>query len=134
MTLATHADGEVWAAAVFYANDAFDLFFISAAHTRHARYLSANPHAAATIQEDYRTWRDIKGIQLEGAVRQLEGQERQLAMTLYFAKYPYVASGAEEQLAAALARMNWYRLTPSRLYYIDNSKGLGHREEVRPPR
>lgn len=134
MTLATYAGGQVWAAAVFYAHDAFDLFFISAAHTRHARYLSVNPHAAATIQEDYRMWRDIQGIQLEGAVRRLEGQERQLAKTLYLTKYPYVASGAEDQLAAALAKMNWYRLTPSRLYFIDNSKGLGHREEVRLPR
>jgi uncharacterized protein YhbP (UPF0306 family) len=130
MTLATFGEGGSWAAAVFYASAGFDLFFISAGHTRHGRNLAANPRAAAAIHEDYADWTAIRGIQLEGSVVQLAGDERQAAMAAYQAKYPYVASPADERMRAALPRMGWYRLRPERLYWIDNSQGLGHRDEV----
>jgi uncharacterized protein YhbP (UPF0306 family) len=68
MTLATTGPRGVWAAAVFYVNDGFDLIFLSAGHTRHAQNMTAVPHIAATIQEDYRDWQQIQGIQLEGSV------------------------------------------------------------------
>ena len=71
MTLATYGPEGLWAAAVFYANDGFQLYFLSAGHTRHARNMAASPQAAATIQEDYADWAAIKGIQLEGTVRPL---------------------------------------------------------------
>ncbi|MCI0394104.1 MAG: pyridoxamine 5'-phosphate oxidase family protein [Chloroflexi bacterium] len=129
VTLATTGPLGLWAAAVFYASDGFELVFLSAGHTRHGQNLAANPRAAATIQEDYRDWPEIKGIQLEGPVRQLAGAERAAAIALYQAKYPFVAA-ADAPLQSALARVNWYRLTPDRLYFIDNSKGLGHRDEV----
>lgn len=129
MTLATHGLQGLWAAAVFYANDGFDLIFLSAGRTRHGQNLAANPHVAATIQEDYADWPSIKGIQLEGTVRQLEGEEQAAAVALYQSKHPFIAQ-AEPIIQAALSRVNWYRLTPTRLYFIDNSQGLGHREEI----
>jgi len=129
MTLSVAASGRVWAAAVFYVNSDFALYFLSAGHTRHARYITENPWAAAAIQEDYQDWREIKGIQLEGPVSQLSGAERREAIALYGRKYPFVAA-AVGAIAAALEKVNWYRLDPSRLYYIDNSQGFGHREEV----
>lgn len=131
MTLAVISGENVWAAAVFYVNQGFSLYFLSAGHTRHARYIAANPWVAATIQEDYGDWRDIKGIQLEGTVRQLEGAERDEAVALYRKKYPFIASAAGA-IAAALNRVNWYRINPAKLYFIDNSKGFGHREEILP--
>ncbi len=129
VTLATATTEDIWAAAVFYVNKNFELYFLSAGHTRHARNLELNPRVAATIQEDYKDWPDIKGIQLEGAVTPLEGRERREAITLYEQKYPFL-QGAGPQIVMALARVNWYRLTPERLYFIDNSKGLGHRDEI----
>ncbi|MGD8806327.1 MAG: pyridoxamine 5'-phosphate oxidase family protein, partial [Chloroflexota bacterium] len=56
MSLATYGRQGLWAAAVFYANDGFDLYFLSAGHTRHGQNLSDNPRAAATIQENYTDW------------------------------------------------------------------------------
>ncbi|MEW5987985.1 MAG: pyridoxamine 5'-phosphate oxidase family protein [Chloroflexota bacterium] len=129
MTLATHGPLGLWAAAVFYANDGFELIFLSAGHTRHAQNLAANPHVAATIQEDYADWPSIKGIQLEGTVRQLAGEEQAAAVALYQRKYPFIAQ-AEPAIQAALARVSWYRLTPERVYFIDNSQGFGRREEI----
>jgi uncharacterized protein len=132
MTLATDGPLGLWAAAVFYVNQAFDLYFLSAGRTRHAQNLAARPWTAATIQEDYDDWPAIKGIQLEGDVQRLQGDERQAAITLYQARYPFVA-GADPQIAAALLKVNWYRLRPVRLYLIDNSLGLGHRDEIALP-
>jgi uncharacterized protein YhbP (UPF0306 family) len=129
MTLATAGDGGPWAAAVFYANNDFELYFLSASTTRHIQSLEVNPRAAAAIHEDYKDWPDIKGIQLEGEIRQLEGIEREAAVDLYQVKYPFIAT-AGAQLRSALKRVKWYCLTPSRLYLIDNSLGLGHRDEV----
>ena len=61
MTLATRTADDLWAAAVFYASEGFQLYFLSAGHTRHARHIAARPRVAATIQEDYRDWPDIRG-------------------------------------------------------------------------
>ena len=41
LTLATHGPEGVWAAAVFYTNDGFRLYFLSAGHTRRARNMAA---------------------------------------------------------------------------------------------
>ena len=129
LTLATQGPDGVWAAAVFYVNDGFDLYFLSAGHTRHGRNLAQNPVAAATIQADYHDWPSIRGIQLEGEVVQLHGAERDGAIHLYQEKYPFV-SPDNPALGPALAKVNWYRLRPRRFYFIDNSLGLGHRDEI----
>lgn len=129
MTLATTGPQGVWAAAVFYVNDGFDLIFLSAGHTRHAQNITAVPHIAATIQEDYRDWQEIKGIQLEGRVLLLSDVSRETAVARYLQKYPFLAK-ADEKMQAALTQVNWYLLQPEKLYFIDNSLGLGHRDEI----
>jgi len=129
MTLATYGVEGVWAAAVFYANEQFDLYFLSAGHTRHSQDLSLTRRAAATIQENYSDWPAIKGIQLEGVVDQLDGEKRELAIALYQQKYPFLGA-ADRAIQAQLAKINWYRLSPERLYFVDNSLGFGHRDEI----
>lgn len=131
LTLATTGDDGVWAAAVFYASDGFDLYFLSAGHTRHARHIAANPVVAGTIQADYVRWDSIKGIQLAGTVEQLHDAGRELAIGLYCAKFPFVATSPE--LAPALRRVNWYRLRPHTLYFVDNSVAFGHRDTIIAP-
>jgi hypothetical protein len=130
MTLATSGPDGPWAAALFYASEGFRLIFLSAASTRHARNLAAQPRVAATIQEDYRDWQEIKGIQLEGDVRRLLGAEREAAIALYARKFPITGARASEPIARALARVDFYALSPVRLYFVDNSRGFGHRDQV----
>lgn len=129
MSLATYGRQGVWAAAVFYANDDFDLYFLSAGHTRHGQNLSENPRAAATVQENYSDWPAIQGIQLEGGVRLLVGEERGLAISLFRRNYAFLQN-AGPALEAELEKINWYCLSPDRLYFIDNSQGFGHRDEI----
>ena len=129
MTLATEGPAGLWAAAVFYVNAGYDLYFLSAGHTRHAQNIAATNHAAGTIQEDYKDWPAIKGIQLSGSVTLLEGNERTEAIERYQQKYPFIAS-ADDRMQRALDRVNWYRLQPDTFYFIDNGLGLGHRDTI----
>ncbi len=132
MTLATNGADGPWAAAVFYAGDGCSLIFLSSPSSRHCRNLALDARCAATIQEDYRDWARIKGIQLEGRVRELHGEEASLARRLYGEKFPIVGrlTDAPAPIVEALARVRWFRLVPERLHFIDNSKGFGHRDEI----
>ena len=131
VTLATHGSQGLWAAALFYASEGFELVFISAGHTRHGRNLADNPRAAGTVQEDYHDWAAIKGIQLEGPVDLLTGREQEKAIAIYAEKFPLIQADSGP-IQSALELMNWYRLSPERLYLVDNSKGFGHRDEIDP--
>jgi uncharacterized protein YhbP (UPF0306 family) len=131
MTLATQGDNGAWAAAVFYAHDGFDLYFLSSPRSRHAGQILERPRAAAAIHEHYADWRAIRGIQLEGDAALLTGAEREAAIATYKERFPFVASAGE--LASAFARVAWFRLRPVRLFFIDNSQGFGHRDEVPLP-
>ncbi|MBI4770861.1 MAG: pyridoxamine 5'-phosphate oxidase, partial [Chloroflexi bacterium] len=122
----------VWAAAVFYVNDGFTLYFLSAPTSRHSLNIESQPGVSATIQEDYKDWREIKGLQLEGETKRVEGAEQAAAVLRYGLKFPLVGNLAEApaEIVKAMRRIAWYKVAPTRLYFIDNSLGLGHRDEV----
>lgn len=132
LTLATQGPLGLWAAAVFYVNEGFDLFFLSAGSTRHSQNIGANNHVAATIQADYKDWPAIQGVQLEGDVVELQGVTRISAIKRYTGKYPFLAQPLPP-VKAALEKINWYRLRPSLFYFIDNSKGFGYRTQIQLP-
>jgi hypothetical protein len=132
MSLATYGLEGPWAAAVFYANDGFNLYFISAPASRHSRNLAAHAGVAATVNEDYFDWREIKGVQLEGTVEQISGAEETRVRGLYGKKFPLAAdpTSAPAAIAAAFVKVRWYRLAAVRAYFVDNSAGFGHRDQV----
>lgn len=132
MTLATHGPDGPWAAAVFYVNDGCSLIFLSSPNTRHCSNLALDARCAATIQEDCSDWTQIKGIQLEGRVIELQGDEEKRAQALYGKKFSVIGPLAKvpPAIVKALAKVRWYRLVPERFHFIDNSKGFGHRDEI----
>lgn len=135
MTLATCQGDSPWAATVFYASDGLKLYFFSAPDARHSQNLAVNPRVAVTIQEDYRDWRRIKGIQLEGRVVMVDSIiEKGKAMTVYARKYPEVikifADPQSGALYKAFLKVKFYRVAPERIYYIDNEQGFGKRQEL----
>ncbi len=132
MTLASLGEEGVWTAAVFYANEDFSFYFLSSPASRHCRNLARNPRASAAIHEDYADWREIKGVQLEGIASLLAGEEEAQARRLYGEKFPLVGKIAQapDAIVRALAKVRWYRLVPDRLFFIDNSAGFGHRDEI----
>ncbi len=132
MSLATAGPDGLWAAAVFYVNDGFTFYFLSAPSSRHCLNLSARSKVAATIQEDYEDWRKIQGVQLEGSAARIAGAEQRRATALYSRKFPVVADAktAPPEIAASLERAAWFKIVPAKLLFIDNSLGLGHRDTV----
>jgi uncharacterized protein YhbP (UPF0306 family) len=131
-TLATTGPEGPWAAAVFYANTGFTLYFLSSPTSRHGRNIGENEEVAATIQEDYGDWHEIKGIQLQGQAKRLEGAERAEAEARFGAKFPRLVSPAlvPGAIARALRLVAWYELEPTRVYFVDNSRGFAHRDEI----
>lgn len=131
LTLATHGTGGVWSAALFYVNRDFTLYFLSAPSTRHIRNLDVNNQVAVTINENYGEWTAIKGIQLEGEVHQITAiKQIEEVKALYEKKFPFNGPEAPFEITVALSSVNWYVCNPSSMYFIDNSLGLGHRDEI----
>lgn len=132
MTLATAGSDGPWAAAVFYVNVGSTLYFLSSPSSRHSRNLMQDPRCAATVQEDYGDWAQIKGIQLEGRAGEVQGEEALHARQRYADKFPLVGrlASAPAVIIAAFAKVRWYRLQPVHMHFVDNSRGFGHRERV----
>lgn len=139
MTLATCAGDIPWAATVFYASDRLQQYFFSSPDARHSVNLSANSRVAVTIQEDYKDWRAIKGIQLEGKVMLVDGViDKAKAMAVYARKYADViklftdpSSGVFHK---AFLKVKFYRVVPDKVLFIDNEEGFGKRRELQPER
>ena len=129
LTLATHGPAGLWAAAVFYASERFTLYFLSAPDTRHVHNLIHNPRVAGTIQENYEDWREIQGVQLEGPVQLLERAARDAAVEAFQGKFPFLEY-APDPIQEALQKVNWFKIIPDRLYFVDNRRGFGHRDRI----
>jgi len=135
MTLGTCRDDSPWNATVFYASDHLQLYFFSAPDSRHCENLAANARVAVTIQEDYKDWREIKGIQLEGKVERIDSVRiKARAMTIYARKYPNVIKLFTDPNSGvfykAFLKVKFYRVVPERVFYIDNTGGFGKRREL----
>ena len=136
MTIASCQGNDPWAAAVFYANDGFELYFFSHPHSRHGLNMTANRRVSAAIHEDYRDWRAVRGIQLEGRAERLRSSARQAKFwNIYRKKFPFVdeffrPGPLREMLLPKLAGIGLYKIVPATIWYIDNSAGFGHRERL----
>lgn len=135
MTLATCDAAVPWAATVFYSSDDLKLYFFSSPESRHCQNLTGNSRVAATIQEDYKDWRLIKGIQLEGNVELVDSFiEKAKAIAVYARKYPEVIKLFTDPKSGvyhkAFLKVKFYRIDPERLFFIDNEQGFGKRQEL----
>ena len=137
VSLATEKEGLPHAATVFYVNIGFELFFLSSPASRHAQNFLHNHQVSATINEDYSNWLLIKGIQLEGQIESLGGilKNRGIAKT-YVEKFPDVADfifspkKLAQAIAKKVAKVEFYKLMPFKIYFINNELGFGHRDEL----
>lgn len=141
ITLATADGAEAWAATVFYASDAdLNLYFVSDYRTRHARDIAAGSECAAAINADVDDWLSVKGLQLRGRVEVLDGMARARALGIYLMRFADVRAlfekpkdDNEETIAQRLKAANLYRLQPTWIRLIDNSRWFGYKFEVEIP-
>ena len=141
MALATAGPDGTWVASVFFASHVDDeglwLYFLSSPESRHGRNLATDPRVAAAINEDEHDWQAIRGIQLEGCCTAVRGQRESLhAWRIYFGKFPFVRhllqgkGGVAADMIEKLRGTQMYRLEVQRLFYLDNRRGFGNRQEV----
>lgn len=121
-------EGQPHAAAVFYAaGPDLTLYFLSDPATLHARHIGAGARVAATIEANNQDWRSIRGLQIHGLAAPCTEEEAVIARRVYAERFPFIAHAGT--LTAALARARYYRLTPTWIRLIDNTRGFGHKEE-----
>lgn len=130
MTLATCSGDAPWATDVYFAPCGLDLVFFSSAESRHCRNLAANPSCAATVHAPAPTWRDIRGVQMEGVAgpaASVGGKAE--AFIAYVKKFPFahelLANPTEVTRKLFTASPHVFR--PSRIRYLDNRLGIGVR-------
>jgi uncharacterized protein YhbP (UPF0306 family) len=126
----TLADGTPHIAPLFYlAGDALQLYWFSSAASRHSRNLKRNPAAAVTVYWPTQQWREIRGVQMRGAVIVVSDPARRSAIA--------AAYSARFQLGTAFkavqARSRLYEFRPSWIRYLDNSIRFGYKFEFSPP-
>lgn len=127
LTLATAGpDGQPHAAPVYFvAGESLRLYFFSAADSRHSTDVARDPRAAAALYPECRTWREIRGLQLHGAVHPVEpGPEWDGAWERYAAKFPFVSALRDE-----VARSRLYVFVPRWVRLVDNRQGFGFKQE-----
>ena len=152
MTVATASEGTPWAAAVFYANNGFTFYFLSDPESRHSKEIGENPIIAATVNEDYHDWKKIKGVQMEGKAELVTTEDETAnAVAAYVDKYPFTAPylklmstpfpSIAQRLDKLLSKLpftpglpktfnvKFYKLTATRVRFIDNERGFAHHEE-----
>ncbi|MDI6726553.1 MAG: pyridoxamine 5'-phosphate oxidase family protein [Smithellaceae bacterium] len=136
IALSTVGDGLPYGATVFYLNRGFIIYFLTDPTSRHGRDMAGNPAVAATIDEDYDNWLDIKGIQIEGTARTVGTIMENGPLALAYArKFPAVKDfllspqKLDCTILQKITKVLFYELTPRRIYFINNAISFGHREE-----
>lgn len=127
MTLATNGmEGEPHAAAVYFAADeSLRLYFFSDPESQHGQDLSADRRAAASFYPQTQDWQDIRGVQMRGEVRLVEGNpEWEAGWAVYVAKFPFV-----RELKAIVAENALYVFVPDWVRLVDNTRGFGFKQE-----
>ena len=137
ISLATAVGDVPHAAAVFYVSIGVNLYFLSNPKSRHGENLIQNPWVSGTINEDYSNWLQIKGIQFEGRVECIGGILKQTRIArAYVKKFPNVADflisphKLGKEIAQKVSKVKFFQIWPTKIYFLDNSLGFGHREEL----
>jgi len=121
------AQGQPCAANIQYAHDStWRLYWVSSAASAHSVNLGAKPQAAVTIYAHQDQPENIHGLQLRGDAAELNDDKRSAALSLYQAKYPFVA---EPPFDSLIDQQGLYGFTPNWVRWIDNRKGFGWKVE-----
>ncbi len=134
MNLACSSGDRPWAAAVYYARQGFDLVFFSSPTSRHSTCFQENDMAAAAIHGEYQSWKEIKGVQMEGRVHKITGATAVARATAtYIRRFPFVKqffsdpASISAQVAGKMTGVALYLFRPENIYYMSNEEGFGNR-------
>jgi len=138
LVLAT-GGSSAWAAPVYYLYDGGRFHFFSSEKSRHVTDAMAAGQCGAAIFRDAEDWRDIEGVQMDGALEVAASDESsRLVFARYVERFPTVRSFLPEgelELDAFLAqfRARLYAFAARRVFYLNNRAGFATRREVEIP-
>lgn len=137
LTIATAHGNISWAAAVYYVNRGFNLYFFSDPSSRHIQESLSSGQASGAISVPASTWQDIRGIQTSGIINLVPpGLESIQSLRAYLKKYPFTRDFFDSDQALSLSaimkrfKVRLYRFQPSIMYYLDNHIRFGFKERV----
>ncbi|MBF0786177.1 hypothetical protein E4T80_11970 [Muribacter muris] len=115
-TLCCTENNQPWANTFYYYfdNDNNRLLYISSDQTLHGRVMKKNPNVAGTIFTPTRFNPSLQGLQFTGQAKMLEGEDAEIAKTLYKRDYQHYLI---DELPVWEVRLEFARL-------IDHSLGL----------
>ena len=117
LTMATCGSDGPWAATLTYVNDDADVFVWTRPNSSTAKHVDENSTVAFAIDEYTEDWRETKGIQARGQCSVVQGEDVAKVADLFGQKFPDLRPGATSAVV-------FYRISPSSLEYIDNSRGV----------
>jgi len=112
---------------VYYVSNGYSIYIESDSGSHKLQLLNANSKLSLTIDEDYATWRDIKGVQLFGKAEFVDEKGAESLKTAFERKFPWML-----ELGGIPSHHVFVRVIPEKIYFLDYSKGIGHRTVLHP--
>ena len=128
LSLATTGEqGQACVSPLFYIVDEnLSLCWLSSESSLHSLNLARTPRAAATVYRSVESWREIRGVQLRGAVCKVTEPEHRAALVKAYCE----RFKLEHLPHMVLRRSTLYILQPDFFRYIDNARGFGLKFEL----
>jgi len=127
MTIATvGSDGIPHAAVVYFiSDDSLNFYFLSAEHSQHILDLTTTPKAGATIFPIVANWREIRGLQMQGNIKEVTNETKWVKGWKIFAgKFPDIRG-----LDIEIIKNKLYVFTPNWIRLVDNRNKFGFKQE-----
>ncbi len=123
----TGEDGVPRSTALFYFHDDdLRLYWFSSRTVLHSLNCAHQPQASISISPHAETWKQIKGVQMQGTVSIVpSGARRKAITTAYVERF-----SLGKAFALALRSASLYCFEPTWLRYVDNSRHFGYKFEI----
>jgi uncharacterized protein YhbP (UPF0306 family) len=106
--------GNVHVAPMFYATEGKEIFFSAPDGSETAKNLKANPTAAIAVADPVSDWSKARGLQIEGAVTELDGDAEAKAGQLFQAKFSHLGDNA--------LHSHYWKLSADTVRYVHNDE------------
>lgn len=107
--------GDLHVAPMFYATEGRAVFFSAPDGSETATNLKQNARAAIAVADPVTDWSKARGLQIEGSVTELSGDEESQAGKLFQSKFAHLGDAA--------MHAHYWRLDPDDVRYVHNDEG-----------
>lgn len=110
--------GDPHVAPMFYVANSDGVYFSAPDDSETARWLKENPVAEVVVADETSDWSQAVGVQVQGSVAELSGDEETRAGELFKERFPHLGDAAMHS--------HYWKLTPQEVVQLSN--GGSHEE------